>query len=105
MSDLVRNQKGSLIEKPGKSVSYRLRAVISTEAALVFPLFFLACVLTALLLEMTALDLRVRSGVTAAARKVMTEQIDSPVLSPGVMESILSQEAGFNYLDTVLLDG
>lgn len=105
MSDLVRNQKGSLIEMPGKSVSYRLRASVSTEAALAFPLFFLASVLIALLLEMTALDLRVRSGVVAAARKVMAEQIDNPTLSVGEMESILSQEAGFNYLDTVLLEG
>lgn len=105
MSDLVRDQKGSLRELPGKSVSYRLRASISTEAALAFPLFFLACVLIALLLEMTALDLRVRSSVVAAARKAMAEQVEFPALSVGEMENIISQEAGFNYLDTVLMEG
>ena len=78
---------------------------MSTEAALAFPLFFLACVLLALLLEMAAIDIRVRSGVVAAAREVTAGQTEHPVMSAGELSAAASRAFGFNALDEQLVEG
>ena len=104
MSNSAPRQKGSLIKAPGKSVSCCACASISTEAALAFPVFFLACVLLAIILEMTAIDLRVRSGVLAAVRESAAEQIENPSFDPGKLSAEATREAGLNELDNSLLE-
>lgn len=78
---------------------------LTIEAALTIPLFFLALLCMVYLLEMTSIQIRVRSGMHDTAKKLAQEVYTAAILSPGSAESSIVDAVGSQRLDQSIVIG
>lgn len=83
----------------------KMNAVITIEAALSIPLFFLAGVTLIYLLEVQAVRTSVKMGAYAAAKNVAEKTYLTPVLLPSKAESDIAETIGQGRLNRSIIVG
>ena len=94
-------QKGDRYKKKER----KLHAVITIEAALTIPLFFLAGVMLIYLLEVQATRISVKMGADTAAKKAAERIYLAPVLLPSKVESDIVGAIGQRRLSQSMIAG
>lgn len=95
------SKKGSIREKG----SIAVKGSITVEAAAAVPLFFLAVVSLLYLMEMTAIQCAVRSGLQYAGRCAAQEGYGVSVLRPSQVEQDVIHAVGADRLDRSIVVG